>query len=53
MKEFSYYFDGVRQVRTDYEFLTKLTNGKKNKEGIIDGIKNSEMEFNKKQNKAP
>lgn len=45
MKEFSYYWDGNRQTRTDDAYLLKLTEGVENQADIIDGIKNSEESF--------
>lgn len=45
MKEFSYYWDGKRQTRTDDAYLLELTEGLENQTDIIDGIKSSEEEF--------
>lgn len=44
--KFSYYFDGVRQTRTDIEFLQELTRNCKNQQDVIDGILESEARFN-------
>lgn len=49
--EFSYYFNGVRQTRTDIEFLQQLTTKSENQQDVIDGILESERRYieNKEQ----
>lgn len=36
--EFSYYFNGVRQTRTDVEFLQELTRDCENQQDVIHDI---------------
>lgn len=47
--EFSYYFNGVRQTRTDIEFLKELAFGLDNAEYIINGILESKSRFDSNQ----
>jgi predicted double-glycine peptidase len=48
MKEFSYYWSGQRQTRTDDEFLHQLTKNHENQADVIEGIKSSERTFQDK-----
>ncbi|MBY8037801.1 hypothetical protein KW477_07350 [Vibrio fluvialis] len=43
--EFNYYFNGVRQTRTDLEFLHLLTENCEDQQFVIDGILESKARF--------
>ncbi|MCG6228705.1 hypothetical protein [Vibrio furnissii] len=45
MKEFSYYFKGVRCTNTDLEFLQSLVENEHDPQGVIDGILESKARF--------
>lgn len=47
--QFSYYFEGVRQTRTDDEYLRQLASNCDNHEDIVNGIKESKARFDNEQ----
>lgn len=50
MKEFSYYFNGVRHTETEIEFLRELTKNCEDPQSIIDGILESKAQFDESSN---